>query len=210
MRDRRTTERGTSLIEALAALTVTALTVATVTPFVTQILTRWTTGQSLAEAADQLTRASIRLQQEVSTIEWLARPPGDGKPETAVFRGDSRGFIVPHASRDDRGRLRLELLSLRLEDSADGTTLIRRTGDYDSGSNVLDPLELKFPNALISGGWKMQFSYVAANGARQPEWHDRPDLPARIDLTIAPTRPGLAPAAPISLVLGPRGKSEQK
>ncbi len=205
-RSRKRTEAGTTLIEALAALAITALLVAVFVPFVSQIIGRWTTGQKVVEDADQVMRAIVRLQAEFATAERVTTPAADGTTVNLYFRGDSDAVVFAHALPGTTPPTQLETVAFTI-DAADGATvLVRRTGDFAAEQIGADPRTLKSPNAVISGAYRMHFDYVAADGTRLPEWHARPDPPARVELTLQPAAATGPAVAPIVLELAVRGK----
>lgn len=187
----------------LAALTITGLLIGLCLPVAANMLGRWTSGLSRVESDDQVMRATIRLQEEIASATLLRIKSKDHQPAILTFMGqpDRLQFVrmVPVSGRG-AGGAELQTIALAIEETADGTVLVRRSEPYDPTQFTGDPGQFAASVAVISGRFRLHFDYVGPDGRKASVWTSRPDMPARIELSLQPTdkRPPLP--APIVLV----------
>lgn len=192
----------------LAALTITGLLIGLCLPVAANMLGRWTSGLSRVESDDQVMRATIRLQDEIASATILKVKRQGNQPPILTFSGqpDRLQFVrmVPVSDKGQDGA-ELQTIALAIEETADGTVLVRRSEPYDPAQFTGDPGRFAASVAVISGRDRMHFDYVGPDGRKASVWASRQDMPARIELSLQPSdkRPPLP--APIVLIPVARG-----
>lgn len=169
---------GFSLAEVLAALFLTTLLVVTLTPFASQVLLTWGRGSDVSRFVEITTRGFNVIRGDLrQTIVWN----GFGATENLhVFRGDQTSLVFPAATGLGRGRNGLELISLKVEDSAEGRALVRRRAQLVGTAHT----SFTDPAVLIAGPFSFALSYYDETGKPRPTWTFRGRLPSRVAIRI--------------------------
>lgn len=182
---------GFSLIEVLAALAITVLLVVTFAPFASQLVTTWGRGARTAELVDMLARANDRIERDL--LATVPMTVTRGETTSMLFRGGPGHVLFASATGFGPGRGGLELVSIGIEpDGPDATALVRRRAPLRDAA--LAPTGFKDPVTLVAGPYRYRFGFVAADGTRVEEWQGRPDMPARVELSIVAGDTLLLPA----------------
>ena len=185
---------GFSLIEVLVALGLTVLVVGAFSPFAAQLLASWGRGARTAEFADMLTTGVARLDRDFRGVVPMMITRGE---ETSMlFRGTASYVLFVATPGFAGGGEGLELISLSAEPrQGGGAALVRRRaplgGDPEAGG-------LGNPVVLLDGRYEIAFSYVGADGVRRPEWQNRPDMPARVEIVVGGTAGTAGLPAPLT------------
>lgn len=185
---------GFSLIEVLAALTITALVIGAFSPFVAQLIHGWGRGARIAEMADMLQTATARIDRDIVGAVPLLLTRND--ETTVLFKGTESYLLFVSATGLGRGRLGLELLSFSVEPDGDARALVRRHGRL--GTDPDNPEGLRDPVPLISGRFRITLAYRPKSGDAVKLWENRTELPAAIEVTL--TDPSGVPVLPAPLV----------
>ena len=188
---------GFSLVEVLAALAATVLLVGAFSPFAAQLIGSWGRGARTAETVDMMTTAQARLGHDVGAAVPMFLTRGDRT--SMLFLGKAGYVIFPAATGFGPGRGGFELVSLSVEAAEGRTVLMRRRAplgaDPDAGG-------FRDGVVLFEGNYRMAFAYVGADGVRREEWLDRPELPARVELSVVGADGRQALAAPLVFAIG--------
>jgi len=185
---------GFSLIEVLAALTITALVIGAFSPFVAQLIHGWGRGARIAEVTDMLQTATARIDRDVLGAVPLLITRDD--ETTVLFKGTESYAVFVSATGLGRGRQGLELLSFSVEPDGDARALVRRHGRL--GTDPDKPEGLRDPVPLISGRFRITLAYRPKTGDAVKLWENRTELPAAIEVTL--TDPSGVPVLPAPLV----------
>lgn len=179
--------RGFALVEALAALAITALLAALLLPILANSLSRWSATVARAGRLDQLMRAEVSLQAELASLAALpdpAAPSSSRGPGRPFFRGEARALVFARLTAEEPGAPTLSAVSLGIEADETGEALVRRSGAPRGLGPGVDPARLGSPIAVLTGEKAMHFAYLDSEGTPSESWTDRPDLPAAIALTV--------------------------
>jgi hypothetical protein len=169
---------GFSVVEVLAALVVTSLTIVGLTPFVSQMFATWTRGSEVARAVELKTHGLGLLREDIRhALVWT----GTTLPESPVsFNGDATSLRFPATTGIGFGRRGFEMLSITVDPSRDGLALVRRHAALVGSS----PAHFRDPVILFSGPFKFAFQYKSRSGEETAVWTDTSEIPASIKLTI--------------------------
>jgi Tfp pilus assembly protein PilV len=195
-RARASGEAGFSLVEALAAVVLTALLMSIILPAFGTIATRWMTGQRTVEDADLWERAMVRLAADVGRAAALKVPTE--RDLVAFWRGDERQilFAAPVAGGGENA---FEIVAYSIEPDDAGQSLVRRAGPYTAAGLDTPVRDLSNPIALASGPYRFRFDHVATDGRKATDWIRQKALPRRVELSVAADGARGVPAAPIAL-----------
>jgi hypothetical protein len=178
-------EAGFSLIEALAALTISALLVGLFLPFVAQSLAGRTSQLGQIEIGDQIMRASVRLQAEIGNLALVRLTVAGQQSPIPAFTGRSDSIVFVRATETNLG-IESETIAFGVEDDGADSVLVRRTAPYDPSQFGIDPHAGASAVAVIAGKYRMRFEFVDDDGMRSDDWVGMPGLPARIELILQP------------------------
>jgi general secretion pathway protein J len=192
---------GFTLIEALAAVAVTASLTASVLPYFVGLMSRWSSGEASVQRQDQWMQAILRLSKDLG--EALPLTIGLGTPPRCTFQASSNSVVLVHEAVSDAAKLRLETVWLTIETSSTGDALLRSASDFDADHFNAKPQGAS--TVLVAGNFHLSFSIVDSKGRRRSEWLTAEELPTRIDLAIRPLAAGApTPSWPIMLPLSLR------
>lgn len=196
----RRTDRqaGFTLFEVLVTLAITALFVATVLPFASRLVARWSGGERVVQEADAWMRMSIRLSADLAETVPLAMPVTG--QQRMFFRAGRRGVVFVRPARTE-GAGALQIVAYMIQSGPAGDTLVAYTTSYSPGLIDVDPQAFGTATAVLAGPFRLAFTVVGADGVRVEEWRNIKELPPRIELSAVPVGPGRVPAAPLVLMI---------
>jgi len=177
-RRRRSSNAGFSLVEMLAALVVTVLLVMAALPLVRGMLATSTRGAEVADMVELQVRGIGVLRDDLRhAIVWTGYGPAQ---RLMSFRGNATSMSFPAVTGFGVGRDGVELISIRIANSADGHAVVR------SHSPIVGSTYTAFrdPVIVFSGPYRYVLKYYASDGAERSDWTDPQSTPARIVIEI--------------------------
>ncbi|MFZ0497377.1 MAG: type II secretion system protein [Methylocella sp.] len=177
-------EGGFTLLEALVAVALMGVLLATLATVTAQWMPGWKAGFDRVERADLLGLGLDRIVADLAAAEFVspgggnARPLFDGTASSVTF---VRSAIGPNASAG------LEIVRLAETDDARGRVLVRGRVPFVPGTaEAPDTGELEFTNPIVLVRPPFQVSFAFAGGDRiwQETWHDVMQLPNAVRVTV--------------------------
>jgi general secretion pathway protein J len=195
-------EDGFTLVEALAAVAITALLVSLMFPIVAQWLGSLARNQQALDGEDQLLRSTIALQADLE--DMIILPLNDEVKATGsppiVFRGDVRGVMFPQMRIGGEAAWRPMLIGWTIDRLPDGQeALVRRSSPYDPALRDADPHTFTSQVPLIASKDGIRLTYVGRDGAHADQWSGQTEPPAIVLVEFG--RPGARAASAYSLSL---------
>lgn len=186
--DRR---RGFALLEALAALALTAAFASLALPFAGRMVEQWWRGTAAIEDADAWMQATTRLSAELAQAIPLPRSGQNG----LSFRASRNGvtFIRPGRPGSEAGGLLIS--AYMIEHTRSGDALVNYSARFSPSLLDADPRSFGAATAVLSGAFRLAFVAIDADGRRSDNWIDRKDLPPQIELTVDRIAGDAAPVA---------------
>ncbi len=175
---------GFTLLEALVAVALMGVLLATLATVTAQWMPSWKAGFDRVQRADLLGLGLDRIVADLAAAEFVspggenARPLFDGTPSSVTF---VRSAIGPNASAG------LEIVRLAETDDARGRVLVRaRVPFVPVTATDLDTGELEFTNpiVLVRPPFHVSFAFAGSDRIWQETWHDVMQLPQAVRVTV--------------------------
>ncbi len=177
-------EGGFTLLEALVAVALMGVLLATLSTVTAQWMPGWKAGFDRVQRADLLGLGLDRIVADLAAAEFVslagenAPPLFNGTPSSVTF---VRSAIGPNAS------VGLEIVRLNETDDARGRVLVRdrapfvpvRAKDLDTGE-----LEFTDPIVLVRPPFHVSFAFAGSDRIWQETWHDVKQLPNAVQVTV--------------------------
>jgi general secretion pathway protein J len=175
---------GFTLLEALIAVALMGVLLATLATLTAQWIPAWRAGFDRVQRADLLGLGLDRIVADVAAAEFEspggvnARLLFDGTPSSVTF---VRSAIGPNASAG------LEIVRIGETDDERGRVLVRSrapfvpvtTKDVDTGE-----LEFTNPIVLVRPPFYVSFAFAGRDRIWQETWHDANQLPNAVRVTV--------------------------
>ena len=177
-------ESGFTLLEALVAVALMGVLLATLSTVTAQWMPGWKTGFDRVQGADLLGLGLDRIAADLAAAEFVspagenARPLFDGTPSSVTF---VRSAIGPNASAG------LEIIRLAEADDARGRVLVRdRVAFVPVTAEAIDAGELEFTNpiVLVRPPFHVTFAFAGPDRIWQETWQDAIQLPNAVRVTV--------------------------
>jgi general secretion pathway protein J len=177
---RETAESGFSLIEALAALALSGLTIAMLSMLTSQWMPAWNAGYLRSQRTELLANALERAVDDIANAQFVSfggRQPWvffNGAPNAATFL---RRALGPSAAPG------LEVVRLTEASDDYGGGLLRARAPFSPGLARVSPGgDLDFPESMFAlrGAYAFSFSYMG----RDYVWRDRWSEPRRLPIAV--------------------------
>ena len=177
-------EGGFTLLEALVAVALMGVLLATLSTVTAQWMPGWKAGFDRAQRADLLGLGLDRIVADLAAAEFVslagenARPYFEGTPSSVTF---VRSAIGPNASAG------LEIVRLSETDDARGLVLVRdRVSFVPVTAEALDAGELEFTNPvpLVRPPFRVSFAFAGPDRIWQETWQDAIQLPNAVRVTV--------------------------
>jgi general secretion pathway protein J len=191
MKNRRVSARrlgsrvgGFTLLEALIAVALMGVLLATLATVTAQWMSAWKAGFDRVQGADLLGLGLDRIVADLAAAEFVspggenARPLFEGTPSSVTF---VRSAIGPNASAG------LEIVRLGETDDARGRVLVRaRVPFVPVTAKDLDAGELEFTNpiVLVRPPFHVSFAFAGPDRIWQETWQDAIQLPSAVRVTV--------------------------
>jgi general secretion pathway protein J len=177
-------EGGFTLLEALIAVALMSVLLATLATVTAQWMPAWKAGFDRVQGADLLGLGLDRIAADLAAAEFVslagenAPPYFEGTPSSVTF---VRSAIGPNASAE------LEIVRLRETDDARGRVLVRDRVPFEPvTAEALDAGALEFTNpiVLVRPPFHVAFAFAGPDRIWQETWHDVKQLPNAVRVTV--------------------------
>jgi general secretion pathway protein J len=177
-------ESGFTLLEALVAVALMGVLLATLAAVTAQWMPAWKAGFDRVQGADLLGLGLDRIVADLAAAEFVSpggentRPLFDGTASSVTF---VRSAIGPNASAG------LEIVRLAETDDARGRVLVRaRVPFVPVTAQDIDAGDLEFTNpiVLVRPPFHVSFAFAGSDRIWQETWHDVVQLPNAVRVTV--------------------------
>jgi general secretion pathway protein J len=191
---------GFSLIEATAAVALTAAVVVSLASVAGQWLPNWSRGFDNLQRADLLGIGLELLAQDISAAEYVT-PSSDAS--APLFEGDASSvvFVRPAVGPDSHPHLEVVRIAEVKDDRGLATARTRASFTPRSRGAPSQSFAFADPVALIRAPFRVSFAYAGPDRVWVDSWKDRERLPEAVRITVrnAATNRGVAAQTAIRL-----------
>ena len=173
---------GFSLIEAMAAMALTATIIVALSTVVGQWLPNWRRGFVDLQRADLLGIGLERLVEDLSAAEYVT-PSAGGK--TTLFQGDASSVMFVRSAIGPDAYPHLEIVRLAEVKEDRGLALVRTRARFAPTT----PKAIAFvdPVTLIRAPLRITFSYAGPDRVWLSSWTGRQQLPEAVRISVRDT-----------------------
>jgi general secretion pathway protein J len=174
---------GFSLLEATAAIALTATIVMALSSVTGQWLPNWRRGLVDLQRADLLGVGVERIVEDVSSAEYVT--PSSDAP-APLFEGDSSTVIFVRSAMGPNSYPRLEVVRLAQTKDDRGLALTRTRAPFAPAAPraSAQPFAFGDPVALIRAPFRVSFAYAGQDRVWVDTWKGQQRLPDAVRITV--------------------------
>jgi len=170
-------EAGFSLLEALAALAITAALMSGLAAVAGQWTLNWRHGFLALQNADLIGLAVDRIVEDVAAAEYARFDGGQGAP---LFRGEPAAVTFVRQAIGPGAGPELEIVRIAEAETDAGVEVERAHASFAPGA--LGAFRDATP--LLRPPFRLAFAYAGADGQWRSQWGGEAKLPRAVRLTI--------------------------
>jgi general secretion pathway protein J len=199
--DRRQSEQGFTLVEALVALALTGLVLSALATITAQWLPNWNHGIDRIQRAELVGIAMQRIAADLAAAEFV---PAGRDRRTPLFEGSAFTVTFVRSAIGPNAGIGLDVI--RIGETADRGRLVTVRSrmpfaPLPSGGSSLEHVHTMDPVVLLTPPMRLSFAYAGPDRVFRDTWHDNDKLPAAIRLTVRETGTervlGISTATPV-------------
>ncbi len=184
VRRRRAASAGFSLVEALAAVALTAAIVAALATVTAQWLPNWKRGFARVQRTEQLRLGIERIVADLSAAEFVTPNATTKRP---LFVGAELSAMFVRSALGPNTRPGLEII--RFVESSDdkGFVLVRERAPFTPlvpGPGGAELPKFSDPVVLVRTPFRIRFSYAGPDRVWRDTWRDAAQLPDAVRVTV--------------------------
>jgi general secretion pathway protein J len=174
---------GFSLIEALAALALTAIIILALSSVAGQWLPNWRRGFVDLQRADLLGVGLERLSDDLSAAEYVT--PSAGAP-APLFEGDASSVLFVRSAIGPDAYPHLEVVRLAEIKEDRGLAMVRTRARFapTSPGDPAHAIAFGDPVTLIRAPFHISFAYAGPDRLWLPSWNGRKQLPEAVRISV--------------------------
>jgi general secretion pathway protein J len=177
---------GFSLIEAMAALALTAIIIMALSSVAGQWLPNWRRGFVELQRADLLGVGLERLVDDLSAAEYVT--PSAGAP-APLFEGDASSVVFVRSAIGPDAYPHLEIVRLAEIKEDRGLAMVRTRARFTPTAPRAPAQAIAFGNpvTLIRAPFHISFAYAGPDRVWLPSWKGREQLPEAVRISVRDT-----------------------
>jgi len=172
-----TRDAGFTLIEALAALAITAALLGSLGAVAGQWLPHWRHGFQALQNADLVGLALDRICDDIAAAEYARFEPGAGAP---LFRGEPDSVAFVRRAIGPNAGPRLEVVRIGARETPAGAEIARAHASFAPG--VVG--EMRDSVTLLHAPWRIALAYAGPEGLWRSRWQGEAKLPRLVRLQV--------------------------
>ena len=177
-------ESGFTLFEALVAVALMGVLLATLSTVTAQWMPGWKAGFDRVQGADLLGLGLDRIAADLAAAEFVSS--GAENPRL-LFEGTATSVIFVRSAIGPNASAGLEIVHLSETDDARGRVLVRERAPFALAiAGAVDASELEFTNpvVLVRPPFRVSFAFKGRDGIPNETWHDFKQLPNAVRVTV--------------------------
>lgn len=177
---------GFSLIEAMAALALTATIILALSSVAGEWLPNWRRGFVDLQRADLLGVGLERLVDDLSAAEYVTRSAGAPAP---LFEGDASSVMFVRSAIGPDAYPHLEIVRLAEIKEDRGLAMVRTRARFAPTAPSAPTQAIAFgdPVTLIRAPFHISFAYAGPDRLWLPSWKGREQLPEAVRISVRDT-----------------------
>ena len=177
---------GFSLIEAMAALALTAIIIIALSSVAGQWLPNWRRGFVELQRADLLGIGLERLVDDLSAAEYVT--PSAGAP-APLFEGDGSSVVFVRSAIGPDAYPHLEIVRMAEIKEDRGLAMVRTRARFAPTAPRAPAQAIAFGNpvTLIRAPFHISFAYAGPDRVWLPSWKGREQLPEAVRISVRDT-----------------------
>jgi general secretion pathway protein J len=177
---------GFSMIEAMAALALTATIILALSSVAGQWLPNWRRGFVDLQRADLLGVGLERLADDLSAAEYVT--PSAGAP-APLFEGDASSAVFVRSAIGPDAYPHLEIVRLAEIKEDRGVAMVRTRARFAPTAPSVAAQAISFgdPVTLIRAPFHISFAYAGPDRLWLPSWKGRKQLPESVRISVRDT-----------------------
>ena len=176
---RRAHMAGFTLAEALVALALMGLVLASLATITAQWLPNWNRGFARVQGAEQLSIVLDRLAGDLSAAEFVTLNRNNPRP---LFEGSDSGVTFVRSAIGPNARGGLEVVQIAEANDRLGPVLLRARASFVPAEKVEGPFT--DPVVLLRAPYRVAFSYAGADHVWKATWTGARELPSVVRFTV--------------------------
>lgn len=179
--NRRTSQDGFSLIEALVALALTGLVLGALSTVTGQWLPNWARGISSVQDNEKLARGLERIAADLSAAEYVPLSAG----ANPLFNGSELSVTFVRSALGPNTSPGLEIVQLSETGDRQGLALVRKRARFVPANPGSSPIpQFRDPVVLVRAPYRVSFAYAGDDRHWKPDWRDADRLPRAVRVTV--------------------------
>ena len=176
---RRAHIAGFTLAEALIALALMGVVLASLATITAQWLPNWNRGFARVQGAEQLSIVLDRLASDLSAAEFVTLNRNNPRP---LFEGSESGATFVRSALGPNARGGLEVVQVAEVTDRLGPVLVRARAPFVPAEKVEGPFT--DPVVLLRAPYRIAFSYAGADRVWKETWTGARELPTIVRFTV--------------------------
>ncbi len=195
-------ENGFTLLEALIAVGLMALLLATLATVTAQWMRGWKAGFDRTQSADLLGLGLDRIVGDIEAAEFISPGQVDLRP---LFQGTDSSVTFVRSAIGPNAAAGLEIVRLAEIDDARGRILVRTRAAFTPAvaAETIEEGAVEFTNpvVLIRPPFRVSFAFAGSDRTWQESWLDANQLPTAVRITVLDGQTGeILPVSTAALV----------
>jgi general secretion pathway protein J len=178
---RRRADSGFTMIEATAALALTALVVLTLSTIAGQWMPNWRRGFVGAQRADLLELGLERIAADLAAAEFVTVGADSPAP---LFEGEPLSVTFVRSSIGPNSSPRLEVVRLAETVDGRGFALVRTAAPFAPTVSGRPPYDFADPVVLVRAPFRIAFAYAGPDRRWVDAWRGVNRLPDAVRVTV--------------------------
>jgi len=174
---------GFSLIEALAALALTATIILSLSSVAGQWIPNWSRGFLALQRTDLLGVGLERLAQDVSAAEFVTL---SSEAKGPLFEGDESSVVFVRSAIGPDAYPHLEIVRIAETKDDRGLAIVRTRAPFTPAAPRGQPRDFAFRNSvvLIREPFRISLAYAGPDRVWAPTWKGQEKLPEAVRITV--------------------------
>lgn len=200
MRERSDARAGFSMLEAVAAVALTATIVMALSVIAAQWLPNWRRGFEGLQQSDLLAVALERMSEDLSAAEYVTPSSDAHEP---LFEGDADAVTFVRSAIGPDSFPHLEVVRFAKVDHEGGPAMSRTRAAFTPFAPGAGPRRYPFGDevALLRAPLRVVFAYAGADRVWASSWRGRTGLPEAVRISVRDADRGAALVASTAIRL---------